>query len=888
MLDFYQQHVDEALRVLKANQSRGLAQMDVEQRLHELGPNRLPRTTRPTWLRIFLNQWKSPLILILLVAGVVSGVLHEYPDMIVILFTAWLNAVIGFVQENKANHALERLRAMVQFRAVVLRDGARQTVDSAELVPGDILFLEAGDTVQADGRVIEEIHCSINESSLTGESLPVKKTSQALERATTLSDRINMIYRSTNVVSGRATVVVTATGINTEIGKIAAMVEETEEGNTPLQEQLSRLSQKIALVVGLIVVGIFLLGIFSPFGNYRLLELFQIAVAVAVAAIPEGLAISLTVILAFGMEQILKRNALVRKLVAAETLGSISVIGMDKTGTLTEGVMQVTEIITEREHFSSATLPLLAAENYAEHEAVMNALRIASLCNDAVLDRSSRRDGLSYIGDATDIALIEAAAKAGLHKDALAQVLVRKAEVPFDSRRKYMATLHHLNDKAYVYIKGAPEVILSRSRYIEHNGTREELIPSKRARWDMKETSLTSQGLRVLAVGYKQISNKQTTLHERDLTNFIYVGLIAMSDPLRPDAQKVIVEAQKAGIRVLMITGDHARTAIAIGKALGLFSGVGSVLSGQEISVLSDSALESVVKKVSIYARVDPKDKIRIIQALGRQNEVVAMIGDGVNDAPALKAADVGIALGSGTDVAREISDLVLIDNRLTTIISAISGGREIYQNIRKVVLYLLSGSLSEVVLIGGSLITGLPLAILPAQILWVNLIEDSLPTMALAFDKSEEKIMRERPHDKNFPLLDHEMKVMIATISIVSNLALFGIFLYYYFTTENLEITRSVMFAALGLDSLLYIYSVRSWPRRIWQTNPFNNHYLTGAVLLGCGLLIAGVYVPGLQTLLHTVSLGLKEWGIVVGFGVVNILVIEIVKGVFLFRRKR
>ncbi len=889
MEKYHSQSIAQIMQKLQSNE-KGLSTADASTRLEKYGKNKLPTSARHvTKLKIFFEQWKSPLILILALAGIISGVLGEYIDMTVIFITVAVNVIIGFVQEYKADQSLKKLSHMVSYKAVVLRDGKEMIVSSEDVVPGDIMLLEAGDKIQADGRILEYTHLEIDESVLTGESHTIKKNIKIIKEDASLGDRKNMVYKGTTVVNGRARFIVISTGSNTEIGKIATLVKDTKEERTPLQIQLSRMGKVIGLVVLGISAGIFALGIFSKGKHHSLLEMFETAVAVAVAAIPEGLVISMTVILAIGMQHILKRKALVRKLLAAETLGSVNVICTDKTGTLTEGKMRITHIVTAQTELGTDELHLAHINSQDYYADAVLALRIGVMSNNGLLENPEEsEDSWKFIGDTTDTALVYAGMKAGLEKYHLDKAFRRVGEIPFDSKNKYMATLHQVDHEAVMYVKGAAEVLYDKCDYYEEKGEVKRMTKTMREWFEKQEEILTGKGLRVLALAYKTTTKKHTNIKTKDVNNLVLVGLVALADPLREDVKETIETARKAGIRIVMITGDHVRTAQSIARELNIPAEDENVFNGQQLEKMSDTVLHDKILDISVFARVDPKHKIRIVQAFQSRGDIVAMTGDGVNDAPALKGADIGVALGSGTDVAKEISDMVLLDNHFNSIIHAVEEGRGIYQNIKKVVLYLLSGSFAEVVLIAGSLIAGLPLAVLPAQILWVNLIEDSFPNMALAFDKGDKENMNMPPRKKNEPIFDKEMKIMIAIISIVSNIVLFGLFYYFLKVTGDIAVARTLMFIGLGIDSLLYIYSVRSMRRHVWHMNPFDNKYLTGAVLFGWLMLVGAVYLPPLQTLLRTVSLSWEYWIVMGAFGLLNVALIEIVKGIFLVKKTR
>jgi len=884
---FYQKSISQLFTEFQTNR-KGLTAKVVAERLSEYGRNihTKAREKQSAWSIILFSQWKSPLIIILVVAAIISALLHEYIDMVVIVATIFINVAIGFFQEYKASSALDKLRQLVSYHALVMRDGVKQHVNTTQIVPGDILFVEAGSKIQADGRIIDAVDCFVNEAVLTGESQPVKKNATTLRGEKQLGDRVNMVYAGTIVTSGRAVVLVTATNGETEIGKIATLVQETTDEQTPLQMQLNHLARVITIIVVIICAFMLVFGVLFGGEDYTLFSLFETAVAVAVAAIPEGLVISLTVILAIGMQFILKRKALVRKLVAAETLGSVNVICTDKTGTLTVGDMRVTHVVTGKNTYNASELQVVSRTRNEKYDQVFSLLRAGVLCSDAVLQNPTDDVGSwTFVGDTTEVALVRVAAQVGVQKYELDDVFPRIAEIPFTSDNKFMATLHKQDVDYALYVKGAFDVLLPwATYYIDFNGDKKKLTKKQRAWFEEQMNALTSWGLRVLAIGYKTMTKKTTHITSNDIYDFVLLGLVGMEDPLRDDVVETIGIARAAGIRVIMVTGDYAATAQSIGMQLGL---TGGVIDGSELENMSDEQLRDAIGSVSIFARVDPKHKIRIVQALQTQNLVVAMTGDGVNDAPALKAADIGIALGSGTDVAKETADMVILDDRFATIVHAVEEGRGIYENIKKVVLYLLAGSFSEVVMVTGSILAGLPLAALPVQILWVNIIEDGFPAIALAFDKTSRENMSDPPRKKGESLIDAEMRVMVILESVLSNVALFSIFVYFFYKTGDLALTRTIVFVGFAIGSLFFIFSIRSLRRMIWQMNPFSNMYLIGAVLFGWVMLLLAIYVPALQLLLRTVPLSLWHWGVMIAFGLFNILLMETVKFIFIVRRK-
>lgn len=883
-MNYHAHTVDEVLQELKSHKT-GLSEQEVNECHKKYGYNGLPHSgEKITRLKTFLSQFKSPLIVILVIAGIVSGALGEVVDMTAIFITVAINTVIGFIQEDKANQALKKLHAMIEYKAVVMRGGRIQQIKSEDVAFGDILIIEAGDKIQADGRIIVATDFETNEAALTGESEPNKKHSKILKDDVPLADRENMVYRGSIAVKGRATVVVTGIGADTEIGKIATLVKDTVDDKTPLQVQLSNLSRKLAIIVLFISSIIFLSGVFLFNTGESLFQMFELAVAISVAAIPEGLVISLTVILAVGMRHILKRRALVRKLVAAETLGSVSVICTDKTGTITEGKMNITNLINAKEDLDFEELKTLHTSKEERHKEAIFGLRIGVLCNDGVIENSQAEESKwKMIGDTTDLAFLNLGAKINLHRGALDEAFMRLYELPFTSERKYMATMHHIDEQYVAYIKGAPEVILKRCKNFEDDGKTKLMTKAKHEWFHKQIEKLTDEGLRVIAVAYKHLGEERDSISDKDVTDLNLVCLVGLSDPVREGVNETIKLAHQAGIKTVMITGDHIKTARTIAKQIGLSDMEGEIFDGQKLEQMTDEELALAVPNVSIFARVDPIHKIRIVRAYQTNGEIVAMTGDGVNDAPALKAADIGIALGSGSDVAKEIADMVLLDDSYNTIVAAVEQGRGIYQNVKKVLLYLLASSFAEVGLVAGCIIARLPLAVLPAQILWVNIIEDSFPNMALSFDRGDKENMNEKPRKKNDSILDKEMKVMIAIVTIVSNAVLFGLYIYFLRTIDDFVYVRTLMFVGLGIASLIYIYSVRSMRRMVWQTNPINNMYLNLALFVGWALLISAVHFHPFQALLRTVDISLSHWGIMFLFGFLNLAIIEIIKWYFL-----
>lgn len=882
---YWSESVPKTLELLDARRD-GFQSEEAAKRLQTFGPNVLPEPKRVGGFEILLSQFTSPLIYLLVAAAGVSLVLGERIDALVIIAAVGINTIVGFLQEYRASRALEALRALLSPRARVLRAGNEIDISASELVPGDVIVLAAGDRVPADARVTEAYDLRTTEAPLTGESASVSKTVEAVPIGAALAERRSMVYAGTTVARGRGLAAVTATGALTQLGKIAALARGVPEPRTPLQHRLTRLSHWIGAIAVSVAAVLFIAGIATGQG---FAEMFLLSVAIAVAAIPEGLLISVTVILAIGMRRILREQAIVRRLVAAETLGSVSAICTDKTGTLTEGEMRVAHIWSgEREVMGEAQIRAYQEEQ--EEAGHATALHIGLLCNDAAISNpDAPLEEWKAIGDPTEVALLLAAIQAGMDHDEHRRRYPRLDEIPFDAEHKEMVTLHATPvGERIVYVKGAPEVLLAQSTALARDGASVALTDANKKEVRAQIERLAVLGLRLLAVGYKSAPLSLTKLAPEAVGDFVFVGIIGLKDPLRSSVAETLQNTRAAGIRPVIVTGDHRRTAELIAQELGFPGGAAAVVDGTELARMNDDELRAAVHRVEVFARVEPAQKVRIVSALRESREVVAFVGDGVNDAPALRAADVGVALASGTDVAKETADIVLLDNNFKTIVRAVEQGRVMFDNIRKVVLYLLGGSFSEILVVAGSLLFGLPLPLLAAQILWVNLIEDTFPNIALAFDPGEPGIMRRRPRPKGEALLDREMKTLVGIIAVFTNILLFALFLYYWRTTGDIAFTRTIVFAGLAIDSLFYVYACRNLRENIWQSNPFRNRLLNGAVLLGIALLAAAVYFPPLQHILRTVPLGAREWTVLFGLGIVDVLLIEVTKLVFVFRREK
>ncbi len=879
----------DVLGKLKVSLNDGLSNQEVQRRIEKFGYNELPREKSFSAVLLFFSQFKSILIYILLVAAGISFFLQEMIDAWVIMAAVGLNVIVGFVQEFRAQKSLEKLRQIVTQVADVRRDGHEVEKEAKEIVPGDIIILHAGNKIPADIRILEAVDLKINESSLTGESSPVKKTSETLPSAVVLAEQSNMVFMGTTIAAGSGVGVVVETGKQTQLGKIAELIKTTEEEDTPLQKKLSSFAKVLGFVILGIAAVIFLIG-WSL--GYEFEEMFVTSVALAVAAVPEGLVVVVTVILAIGMQRILKQGSLVRKLVAAETLGSTTVICTDKTGTLTEGEMRVVRIIT---HDSELDTDKNAMQRTAEGigaKSYFQALKIGVIASDAFIENPDEAIGhRTVIGMPTEKALVLLASQAGIDLEKMRKENPRLEVIPFSSSRKYMVTLNEdANKERTLYCKGAPEVLLRTATKIDLDGKVSKLDSKKRDKLKREFEKLSSEGLRILAIGFKQVAKDYQGIDKDNavLKDLIFVGFAGIKDPLRKEAKETITSCIAAGIRPVMITGDHRLTAKAIAGELGLPNDDKNIIEGAAFEKLDEKQLKSKISDLSVYARVNPKDKLRIIDAWQDRGEIVAMTGDGVNDAPALKSADIGVALGSGTDVAKETADIVLLDNNFKTIIRAVREGRTIYENIKKVILYLMSDGFTEIIIIIGGILFGWPLPLIAAQILWVNLISDGFPNIALTLEKSDKNIMTRKPISPKKSIIDGETKFLIFLISTLSGILALGIFYWVWKSTGDLEKARTMIFGAVAVNSLLYVFSCRSTTLFIWQRSMFSNKLLVVAVLLGFGLQLMAMYLPFFQNIFQAVSLGFVDWLIIFSVGIIDILAIEASKYFFIHKRQK
>ena len=837
---------EEVIKTLRSDIDVGLTEKEVEIREREFGKNKLPEEKPPSRLEIFSAQFKSILIFILIVAGFFTLIYKKYTDTIAIFLVVLINTFIGFYQEYRASKILEELKKIVKIEARIMRGGNQKIVDSEELVPGDIIILNPGDKVPADGRVIESQNLKLNEMVLTGEFLSSLKHSQVLPEDTILADRENMVYMGTVVEEGQGKAMVTETGSNTEIGKIAGMIKEKEK-KTPLQKKIRKLGIEIALIVGILVLVIFFVGLTK---EKDIFLLFETAVAIVVGAVPEGLPVAITVILALGTQRILRKKGLVRKLASVETLGSTTIICVDKTLTLTEGRMEVDEVIGDK----------------------FLALKTATLTSEAFVE-NPREPKEKWIlrGRPTDRALLEAGIEIGVDKK---REFEKKkiAELPFNPINKFAAALYKENEKEMLYVCGAPEKILELCILSE----------KEKKEWQKKLEESAQKGLRIVASANKKIENWDLKIENlQDLCkDLVFTGLITLKDPIRPEVKEAMKICQEAGMRPIIITGDHKLTAKAVAEELGFKIKKENILEGKDLDKLSDKEFEKILPQIQIYARVEPRNKMRIVEAWQERGEVVAMTGDGVNDAPALKKADIGVALGSGTEVAKEASDLVLLNDSFSVIEEAIREGRRVMDNARKAILFMCAECFSEIILVSGAFLFGLPLPILPIQILWQNLIEGSPQGMALAFEPEEKGIMKRKPEEPKIPLIIREIKYLILFGGILTDiLLLLTFFLLYKFSNYEISHLRTISFSGLMVGSFFYAFSCKNLRKNIWEYDAFSNKVLNLTIFLGVLLLIAAIYLPIFQVLLDTFPLNFLDWLILIAFGLVNLGLFELIK---------
>lgn len=857
--------------------SEGLTTQEVENLFKKYGPNEITETKKNSLMEIFLSQFKDFIVLVLLIAISISFFIGEIADAITIGIIVFMNALLGFIQEYRTEKSLEALKELSAPNANVIRNGKESTISASEIVPGDILLLEAGDRIAADCVILEGISVQVNESLLSGESMPVEKK-QIEGEISNLEDYSpeNILYMGTTMTMGRAKGLVLKTGMNTEMGSIASLIQDVELEPTPLQKKLDRIGKELVAISLVVCVFIIIAGIYHGETIYNMI---LAGISLAVAAIPEGLPAIVTVSLAIGVQRMLKRNALIRKLTAVETLGCTNIICTDKTGTLTENKMTVRKIyicekILDVMDWSEDTNLFKSDKNFIDQNTDSSLdmlLKIGALCNNARV-----REGHIY-GDPTEVAIIEASMKGDMYNDNINRYK-RVYELPFDSERKCMSVIcKDLKGKGYIiFVKGAPDRIIQKCTKQLKDGEITPLDSIDKKRINKENEDMAKEALRVLAFAYRQIEYLPHSPSINGIEqNLIFVGLEGMIDPPRLEAYDAIKSCHKAGISPIMITGDHKNTAIAIGKELNILKDGDCVLTGDEIDKMSDDELQSVIDAVKVFARVNPNHKLRIVRSYKQKGNVVAMTGDGVNDAPALKEADIGIAMGkSGTDVAKEASSMILLDDNFSTIVSAVEEGRIIYDNIRKSIRYLLSCNLGEMVMMAIAALFAMPLPLVPIQILWVNLVTDGFPALSLSVDPPEDDIMEQPPRKGNSSIFAEGLGSHIlfsGALIGMSAIATFAIILSF---TGNVDRARTTAFSTMILTELLYAFESRSERKNVLEIDFFRNPYLILANLVSLVLTLFVIYIPKLSEIFKTFPLEVNDWMIAIGFSLVEMLV--------------
>ena len=869
----HQLGIKEIFRTFLADPFKGLSSEEARARQARDGFNEFEKTRHTTLWQKFISQFKSFMIIVLIFAAIISGVTgymngEGITDAIIILSILIVNAIIGVFQEAKAEKSLDALEKLSAPHCKVIRDGETKIIESRDLVVGDIVVIETGDHVPADLRLIESVNLKIQEAALTGESVPVEKDADALiPEDASIGDRINMAYSSCSVTYGHGKGVVTAIGNQTEVGKIASMIQSVPDIRTPMQIRLDKLGKTLAVICLVVCVVIMIIGL--CYGR-NLLEMFMTAVSLAVASIPEGLPAVSTVVLALGVQRLAKQNAIVRNLPSVETLGSTTVICSDKTGTLTQNRMTVTHIYAAGK-LSDTSVPAPITDEL---------LRMSVLANDAVLGT----DGQS-IGDPTETALVDAGVKHSIDKNALDAELPRIAEIPFDSERKLMTTVHQSNDKDYlVAVKGGLDELLANCTRINDGTTIRPLTEKDIGNIHKANVEMASQALRVLAVGYKTVSELPAALAPATLENeFIFLGMVGMIDPPREEAKEAVRRCKEAGIKPVMITGDHKITATAIARSLGIITSDECVLTGKDVEMMDDEQLKEMAGNVAVFARVAPEHKVRIVNAFQSRGNVVAMTGDGVNDAPALKLADIGVAMGiTGTDVAKEAADVVLADDNFATIVSSVREGRRIYDNLMKSIQFMISTNLGEIVVLLIAVLANLDMPLLPIQLLFINLVGDSLPSLALSVDHADKDIMRRKPIDPDQGIFTKHFTTRVILQALIIGLTTLAAYMIGMKT--SVDVARTMTFATMVFSQFTIIFSIRSGYK--WFTHKmFTNRWLWLTIAFVTALTLLVLLVPGMQSLLKLAPMTSGQWWTVIGLSLGVLALSEFFK---LFTRKK
>jgi Ca2+-transporting ATPase len=880
---------------LEADIEQGLGPGQAAQRLQEHGLNQLQQAPPMSPWKLFFDQFKGFIIWVLIGAAVVSGIAGEWIDTLIIFTIVILNALMGFVQEYRAEKSLAALKKLASPTAKVIRGDEHLVIPAIEVVPGDLIELEAGDSIPADGRLVwTTANTAVQEASLTGESTAVNKSVDTLDlEEAALGDRVNMVYMGTAVTNGRARALVTETGMDTELGHIADMLDTVEDEMTPLQQKLEVFGKKIVVVCLILVTLVFLMGLLHH-GTEGIMETLLTAVSLAVAAIPEGLPAVVTIALALGVQRMVKRHALIRKLPSVETLGCASVICSDKTGTLTKNEMTVQSLFTGNQFIEVTGTGYAPDGEFTKAGQVLDPasspdlemlLKIGVLCNGAQLVQ----DGGDYqiVGDPTEGCLLTLAGKAGMDRDALDDQQPAEDEIPFDSLRKKMTILRRAEGQRLAYVKGAPDQLLQDCTHIQIDWETVPLTEEHRAAIVAANDRMAARSMRVLAAAYRVLDDDVKVSVQTVENNLIFMGLYGMMDPPREEVKAAIAECLAAGIRPVMITGDHKGTAVAIATQLGFFGPDSQALSGTEINTLTDDQLAERVDRIAVYARVSPEHKLRVIRAWRDRGQVVAMTGDGVNDAPALKEADIGVAMGiTGTDVTKEVADMVVTDDNFASIVAAVEEGRGVYDNIRKFIHYLLSCNAGEIMVMFVASLFGLPAPLLAVHILWVNLVTDGLPALALGVEPLDPAAMERAPRPPAEPVITrHSGRTLLWQGALMAACCLAGFLVVYGGEAENLRRARTVAFIILACSQLFHAFNCRSLKLSLFKIGPLTNPKLIAAVTFSFLVQVAVVYVPFLQTAFKTEPLSLRDWVVIL---LVSSIPLWVVEGVKTMRRHR
>ena len=864
---WHTQTVDEVKKALNTNIYTGLSEKEILKRRKKYGFNKLAEKKKESLITKFIAQFKDFMIIILLLASLISALMsyidktNDYADSIIIVSIVVINAVIGVIQEAKAEKSLEALKKLSSPISNVIRNSKNITIDSTELVPGDIIEIESGNLVPADCRLVDSFNLKVEESALTGETVPVlKEANSTLPTKVSLGDMTNMIFSSTIVTNGHAKAIVTETGMNTKVGKIAKMIIDDTSPQTPLQKKLSNIGKSLGMICLAICLAIFIIGLIK---GISLKEMFMTSVGLAVAAIPEGLPAVVTIMLSIGVTKMAKNNAIIRKLPAVETLGSSSIICSDKTGTLTQNKMHVVKIYNYKEDITNNT-------NSLDFKFI---LELGAMCNDCKINNNSST------GEPTESAIVNIALKYGINKNSLYNKMKRVNEVPFDSDRKMMTTIHKIGDKYRIITKGAPDIILQRCSYIYNYGSLKQLDYNTEQNIQKANEEMANKALRVLAIAYKDVTNLPYNINSENIEkDLVFTGLFGMIDPPRDGVRESILNAKKAGIKTVMITGDHILTAKAIAKDLGIYKDGDIAITGNELDQIPSRKFESEIMKYSVFARVSPEHKVKIVKAFQKAGNVVAMTGDGVNDAPALKNADIGVAMGkNGTDVAKNASDMILTDDNFVTIVKAVKEGRHIYDNITKAVHFLISTNIGEIVTIFLGLILGLDTPLLAIHLLWINLVTDSFPAIGLGLEPADKYIMNKKPKNPKKGIFSDGLWYKIFFEGcMIGILTLFAFFIGI--KNYDLTVARTMAFITLGLTELVHSLNIRS-NDSIFNNNFFYNKFLLVSFIFGAIIQISVTLIPSIAKMFEVTSLNISQWTYTILISISPIFIMELKK---------